>query len=63
LLALPRDNQGESRVASSKNAPERAKHCLNKMLPSPRYFVNPHPFGIGDCPPDSIPGTYHSMPR
>jgi hypothetical protein len=31
--AVPRDNQGESRIASSRNAPERVGHCLTRMLP------------------------------
>ena len=31
------------RIASSRNAPERAEHCLTRMLPSPRHFVNQRP--------------------
>jgi hypothetical protein len=37
---LPRDNQGENRIASSGNAPLWAGHCLTRMLPSRRHFVN-----------------------
>ena len=37
---LPRDNQGENRIASSRNAPERVGHCLSRMLPARGYFVN-----------------------
>jgi hypothetical protein len=37
---VARDNQGERRIASSRNAPERAGHCLIRMLPSPRHIVN-----------------------
>jgi Reverse transcriptase (RNA-dependent DNA polymerase)/Group II intron, maturase-specific domain len=37
---LPRDNQGENRVASSRNAPQPPEHCLTRMLPSLRHFVN-----------------------
>ena len=28
------------RIASSRNAPERVEHCLTRMLPAPRQFVN-----------------------
>jgi hypothetical protein len=42
---LPRDNQGENRIASSRNAPQRPKHCLTRMLPSLRHFVNRAPTG------------------
>jgi hypothetical protein len=28
------------RIASSRNAPERVGHCLTRMLPSLRHFVN-----------------------
>ena len=34
------DNQGGCRIASSRNAPERVEHCLTRMLPTPRQFVN-----------------------
>ena len=34
------DNQDDRRIASSRNAPERAEHCLTRMLPAPRQFVN-----------------------
>ena len=34
------DNQDGCRIASSRNAPERAEHCLTRMLPAPRQFVN-----------------------
>jgi hypothetical protein len=34
------DNQGECRIASSRNAPEQAVHCLTRMLPTPRHVVN-----------------------
>lgn len=37
---LLRDNQGDNRVASFRNAPERAGHCLTRMLPMRRHFVN-----------------------
>jgi hypothetical protein len=47
VTRLPRDNQGECRIASSSNAPERAKHCLIRMLPSPHHFVNRRPVGLG----------------
>lgn len=43
------------RIASSRNAPERAKHCLTRMLPSPRRFVNWRPIGIRDCHPKVPP--------
>lgn len=42
-----RDNQRECRIASSSNAPERAKHCLIRMLPSRCHFVNRRPVGLG----------------
>ena len=29
-----------TRIASSRNAPERVEHCLTRMLPAPRQFVN-----------------------
>jgi integrase len=35
-----RDNQGENRVASFRNAPERAGHCLTRMLPQLHQDVN-----------------------
>jgi hypothetical protein len=35
-----RDNQGENRIASFGNAPERAGYCLTRMLPMRRHFVN-----------------------
>jgi len=31
--ALPRDNQGENRIASSRNAPEAKVHCLIQNAP------------------------------
>ncbi len=31
------------RIASSRNAPERVRHCLTRMLPARRQFVNRHP--------------------
>jgi hypothetical protein len=34
------DNQDESRIASSRNASERAGHCLTRMLPWPDQLVN-----------------------
>ena len=34
------DNQDGCRIASSRNAPERVEHCLTRMLPAPRQFVN-----------------------
>jgi hypothetical protein len=34
------------RIASSRNAPERVRHCLTRMLPARRHFVNRHPTGI-----------------
>ena len=34
------DNQDGCRIASSRNAPERVEHCLTRMLPTPRQFVN-----------------------
>ena len=34
------DNLGECRIASSRNAPERAGHCLTRMLPWPDPLVN-----------------------
>jgi hypothetical protein len=34
------DNQDECRVASSRNAPEPAGHCLTRMLPWPHHLVN-----------------------
>jgi len=37
---LRSDNQDDSRIASSRNAPERVEHCLTRMLPAPRQFVN-----------------------
>ena len=37
---LRRDNQDDIRIASSRNAPERVEHCLTRMLPAPRQFVN-----------------------
>jgi hypothetical protein len=40
---MPGDNYPERRIASSSNAPERAKRCLIRMLPSPRHFVNLRP--------------------
>jgi hypothetical protein len=40
LSDMFRDNLDERRIASTSNAPERAKHCLTRMLPSPRHFVN-----------------------
>ena len=30
----------DGRIASSRNAPERVEHCLTRMLPAPRQFVN-----------------------
>ena len=44
---LQRDNQGECRIASSSNAPERAERCLTRMLPTSRDFVNRRPVGLG----------------
>ena len=38
---LRSDNQDGRRIASSRNAPERVEHCLTRMLPTPRQFVNP----------------------
>jgi hypothetical protein len=47
------DNQDRCRIAASRNAPERAKHCLTRMLPAPRQFVNrPHGFR-GPAPRDA----------
>ena len=40
---MPRDNQGENRIASFRNAPERAGHCLTRMLPMRGHFVNRKP--------------------
>jgi hypothetical protein len=37
---VSRDNQDEGRIASSRNAPERAGHCLTRMLPWPDQLVN-----------------------
>ena len=37
---LLRDNLDESRIASSRNAPEQAGHCLTRMLPWPHHLVN-----------------------
>ena len=34
------DNQDGCRIASSRNAPERVEHCITRMLPAPRQFVN-----------------------
>jgi hypothetical protein len=42
-VLMPRDNQGESRIASFRNAPERAGHCLTRMLPMRGHFVNRKP--------------------
>jgi hypothetical protein len=41
LLLLFGDNQDGCRIASSWNAPERVEHCLTRLLPAPRRFVNP----------------------
>ena len=40
LFHMRSDNQDDSRIASSRNAPERVEHCLTRMLPAPRQFVN-----------------------
>jgi hypothetical protein len=40
---VDRDNQDECRIASSRNAPERIGHCLIRMLPVARQFVNRGP--------------------
>ena len=45
-VILSGDNQGGCRIASSRNAPERVEHCLTRMLPARRHFVNRHPTGI-----------------
>ena len=39
---LSGDNQDGCRIASSRNAPERAEHCLTRMLPTARHIVNWH---------------------
>src|ERR1700744_1503114 len=33
----------DPRIASTRNAPERAGHCLTRMLPARHQFVNRHP--------------------
>ena len=43
IAAVSGDNQDGCRLASSSNAPGRAKHCLTRMLPTMRYFVNWRP--------------------
>jgi hypothetical protein len=40
LHDVRRDNQDECRIASFRNAPERAGHCLTRMLPMRGHFVN-----------------------
>ena len=43
---VPRDDLDERRIASFRNAPERAGHCLIRMLPWPLQNVNRLPIRI-----------------
>jgi hypothetical protein len=38
-LVVPRDNLDGTRIASSRDAPERLEHCLTRMLPKRRLVV------------------------
>ena len=40
---LLRGDQGENRIASSRDAPERLEHCLTRMLPKRRLVVKRQP--------------------
>ena len=65
---LLRDNLDERRIASSSNAPEWTGHCLTRMLPSLRHFVNwvtqsPLSCSIGEPAFPSRPGTTAAAAR